>query len=81
MNRMGSPAMGVPCMTMNIVPLSLHLRAENTLQDLVHATATQLRAMRPHLYYRYGWIRGDLGLIENGKPLFNFHDPGEGHPG
>ncbi len=71
MNRMGSPAMGVPCMTMNIVPLSLHLRAENTLQDLVHATATQLRAMRPHLYYRYGWIRGDLGLIENGKPLFN----------
>ncbi|MDO5693096.1 MAG: amino acid adenylation domain-containing protein [Pseudomonadota bacterium] len=71
MNRLGTPAMGVPSMTMNIVPLAMHLNPQDSLQGLVRATARQLRAMRPHLYYRYGWIRGDLGLIENGKFLFN----------
>ncbi|WP_323118074.1 amino acid adenylation domain-containing protein [Burkholderia alba] len=71
MNRLGTPALGVPCMAMNIVPLRLHVRPDATLQALTVETAGRLRAMRPHLYYRYGWIRGDLGLLESNKFLFN----------
>ncbi|OXH88754.1 hypothetical protein CA830_19580, partial [Burkholderia multivorans] len=38
---------------------------------LAHECAERLRAIRPHLYYRYGWIRGDLGLLERNAFLFN----------
>ncbi|WP_137940031.1 condensation domain-containing protein [Chitinivorax sp. B] len=71
MNRLGTPAVGVPCMAMNIVPLSMRLEAEDSLQALVQATGQQLRAIRPHLYYRYGWMRRDLGLFETDTFLFN----------
>lgn len=71
LNRLGTPALGVPCMAMNIVPLSAHVRAEASLQALVAETVGRLRAIKPHLYYRYGWIRGDLGLLESNKFLFN----------
>ncbi|MEY4563057.1 MAG: hypothetical protein RLZZ618_2334 [Pseudomonadota bacterium] len=71
MNRMGTPALGVPCMAMNIVPFSVHLRPDASLRDAAQQAAAQLRAIRPHLYYRYGWIRGDLGLLQSGKFLFN----------
>lgn len=71
MNRMGTPALAVPCMAMNIVPFSVHLAPEGTLRQLAAAAAAQLKAIRPHLYYRYGWIRGDLGLLEEGRFLFN----------
>ncbi|MCW7536823.1 condensation domain-containing protein [Aquabacterium sp. A7-Y] len=71
MNRLGTPALGVPCMAMNIVPFSVHLRPDATLRDTVQRSAAQLRSIKPHLFYRYGWIRRDLGLLEAGKFLFN----------
>lgn len=71
MNRLGTPALGVPCMAMNIVPMSVHVDPAQSLQDLSRQMAERLRSLRPHLYYRYGWIRGDLGLLEAGKHLFN----------
>lgn len=71
MNRLGTPALGVPCMAMNIVPMSLHVDPAQDLQALSRQMADSLRAIRPHLYYRYGWIRGDLGLMEVQKHLFN----------
>lgn len=71
MNRLGTPALGVPCMAMNIVPFSVHLRPELSLRECAQQAAAQLRAIRPHLFYRYGWIRGDLGLLQSGKFLFN----------
>ncbi|MCW5256028.1 amino acid adenylation domain-containing protein [Verminephrobacter aporrectodeae subsp. tuberculatae] len=71
MNRLGTPALGVPCMAMNIVPFSVHLRPEATLPENAQQAAAQLRAIKPHLFYRYGWIRGDLGLLQNDKFLFN----------
>ena len=71
MNRLGTPALGVPCMAMNIVPFSVHLRPEASVRESAQQAASQLRTIRPHLYYRYGWIRGDLGLLQAGKFLFN----------
>lgn len=71
MNRLGTPALGVPCMAMNIVPMSLHVHPQASMQALSLQMAERMRAIRPHLYYRYGWIRGDLGLLEVGKHLFN----------
>ncbi|AYQ38614.1 non-ribosomal peptide synthetase [Burkholderia aenigmatica] len=71
MNRLGTPALGVPCMAMNIVPFRVHVDAGHSPRDLARACSDQLRAIRPHLYYRYGWIRGDLGLLERNVFLFN----------
>ncbi|WP_231747139.1 non-ribosomal peptide synthetase [Burkholderia sp. BDU5] len=71
MNRLGTPALNVPCMAMNIVPLRVHVRADATPRTLAADTIRDLRAIRPHLYYRYGWIRGDLGLLEHNTFLFN----------
>jgi amino acid adenylation domain-containing protein len=71
MNRLGTPALGVPCMAMNIVPMSVHVEPEASMQAMSRQVADGMRRMRPHLYYRYGWIRGDLGLLEVQKHLFN----------
>ncbi|MBN3780876.1 non-ribosomal peptide synthetase, partial [Burkholderia sp. Ac-20345] len=71
MNRLGTAALGVPCMAMNIVPFRVHVDAGHSPRDLARACSEQLRAIRPHLYYRYGWIRGDLGLLERNVFLFN----------
>lgn len=71
MNRLGTPALGVPCMAMNIVPMSVHVDPEADMQSMGKQLADRMRCIRPHLYYRYGWIRGDLGLLEIQKHLFN----------
>ncbi|WP_024930230.1 non-ribosomal peptide synthetase [Methylophilus sp. OH31] len=71
MNRLGTPALGIPCMAMNIVPMSIHVAPEHSMQSMSKQLADSLRTIRPHLYYRYGWIRGDLGLLEIQKHLFN----------
>ncbi len=71
MNRLGTPALGVPCMAMNIVPFTVHLRDDASMRTLAADAARELRTIKPHLYYRYGWIRGDLGLLQSGKFLFN----------
>ncbi|WP_373975485.1 amino acid adenylation domain-containing protein [Chitinibacter sp. SCUT-21] len=71
MNRLGTPAINIPCMAMNIVPMSVYLDPEQSMQELSAQLASNMRTIRPHLYYRYGWIRADLGLLEIGKHLFN----------
>lgn len=71
MNRLGTPALGVPCMAMNIVPMSVFVDPGQGMADMSAQLAASMRAIRPHLYYRYGWIRGDLGLLEVQKHLFN----------
>ena len=71
MNRLGTPALGVPCMAMNIVPMHVQVDPALDMAAMSRQLAERLRRIRPHLYYRYGWIRGDLGLLEIGKHLFN----------
>jgi len=71
MNRLGTPALGVPCMAMNIVPFSISIDPDQDMQTLSKQVADSMRAIRPHLAYRYGWIRQDLGLMDVQKHLFN----------
>lgn len=62
MNRLGSVALGVPCMAMNVVPLRLRVDANQPFRELAAHVARAMRAIRPHQRYNYEWMRIDHGL-------------------
>ncbi len=70
MSRLGSAAVRVPCMAMNIVPLRVRVRPDAGLFELGRAVASELRAIRPHLRYRYEQLRRDLRLVGGQRRLF-----------
>ncbi|WP_255988144.1 amino acid adenylation domain-containing protein [Chitinolyticbacter albus] len=70
MSRLGSVAIGVPCMAMNIVPLRVTVDPAHSAQQLARQVATELRAIRPHQRYRYEWLRHDLQRVAGGRRLF-----------
>ncbi|MBX9403240.1 hypothetical protein K4L06_18165 [Lysobacter sp. BMK333-48F3] len=70
MNRLGSAALGVPCMAMNVVPLRIALDPAQGFDVLVREVAAELRALRPHQRYNYEWLRGDLGLADSHAQLY-----------
>ncbi|WP_363797142.1 condensation domain-containing protein [Lysobacter firmicutimachus] len=70
MNRLGSAALGVPCMAMNVVPLRIALDPGQSFDALVREVAGELRALRPHQRYNYEWLRGDLGLADSHAQLY-----------
>ncbi|REG23330.1 nonribosomal peptide synthetase MxcG [Archangium gephyra] len=70
MSRLGSAALRVPCMAMNIVPLRVPVRPEAGLFALAREVASELRAVRPHLRYRYEQLRRDLRLVGGQRRLF-----------
>ncbi|WPB73388.1 myxochelin non-ribosomal peptide synthetase MxcG [Archangium violaceum] len=70
MSRLGSAALRVPCMAMNIVPLRIPVRPGAGLIDLARGVASELRAVRPHLRYRYEQLRRDLRLVGGQRRLF-----------
>jgi amino acid adenylation domain-containing protein len=57
MNRLGSRALTVPCMHMNIVPLVLQSVPGATNAQLTQQVSAALREMRPHQRYRYEHLR------------------------
>ncbi|WP_374206112.1 amino acid adenylation domain-containing protein [Streptomyces roseoverticillatus] len=69
MGRMGSVALRVPGMVMNVLPLRLTVTPGTTFAELVHQTVLGIRAARRHQRYRYEDIRRDLGLLGEGRPL------------
>lgn len=70
MGRLGSVALSVPCMAMNIVPLRLQVDISGSLNDLARLAEAELRAMRPHQRYRYEHLKHDLGLVDGTRRLF-----------
>ncbi|MCP2261200.1 nonribosomal peptide synthetase MxcG [Streptoalloteichus tenebrarius] len=70
MGRMGSAALRVPCMAMNIVPLRVPVAPDASLLDLVRAVSSELRRIRPHQRYRYEDLKRDLRLIGGDRRLF-----------
>ncbi|WP_257458612.1 myxochelin non-ribosomal peptide synthetase MxcG [Archangium lipolyticum] len=70
MSRLGSAALRVPCMAMNIVPLRVPVRPGIGWFDLAREVASELRVMRPHLRYRYEQLRRDLRLVGGQRRLF-----------
>lgn len=70
MNRLGSSALRVPCLNMNIVPLRLTVQASDSLLSLASQVRAELARIRPHQRYRYEQMKSDLGLLEGRKRLF-----------
>ncbi|NRQ31990.1 thioester reductase domain-containing protein [Nonomuraea sp. NN258] len=70
MNRLGSAAIKVPCMAMNIVPLRVPVPAGASLTGLAAHVTAELAAGRPHHRYRYEWLRRDLRLVGGERRLF-----------
>ena len=70
MGRLGSAALRVPCMAMNIVPLRIAVRPDAGLYALARDVAAELKAARPHLRYRYEQLRRDLRLVGGQRKLF-----------
>src|SRR5205807_518919 len=70
MSRMGSVALRVPCMVLNVVPLWVEIEPELSLAELTGRIAAEIRAGRPHHRYRYEQLRRDLKLVASERRLF-----------
>ncbi|WP_057970923.1 condensation domain-containing protein [Lysobacter antibioticus] len=70
MNRLGTPALAVPCMAMNVVPLRLRIDPQQGFEGLVRTVAGGLRELRSHQRYNYEWMRRDLGLADGHAQLY-----------
>ncbi|MEV4432578.1 amino acid adenylation domain-containing protein [Streptomyces sp. NPDC049585] len=69
MGRMGSAALRVPGMVMNVLPLRLTVAPEATFAELVRQVVLGIRQVRRHQRYRYEDIRRDLGLLGESRGL------------
>lgn len=70
MGRLGSAALRVPSMVMNIVPLVLQVERAGSFRELIAEVVGELRALRPHARYRYEQLRRDLKLVGGARRLF-----------
>lgn len=70
MNRLGSAALGVPCMAMNVVPLWLRVDPDAGFDALAREVAAAMRRMRPHARYNYEQLRVDMGLEGSHAQLY-----------
>lgn len=70
MGRLGSAALRVPAMVMNIVPLRVWVSPGISFSSLVNQVREQLQASRPHHRYRYEQLRRDLKRVGGGRRLF-----------
>ncbi|MYT75680.1 MULTISPECIES: non-ribosomal peptide synthetase [unclassified Streptomyces] len=69
MGRMGSVALRVPGMVMNVLPLRLTVAPDATFAELVRQVVLGIREVRRHQRYRYEDIRRDLGLLGEQRGL------------
>jgi nonribosomal peptide synthetase MxcG len=70
MGRLGSAALRVPTMVMNIVPLQVSVQSNMTFSQLSHQIGQTLREIRPHQRYRYEQLRRDLKRVGSTRRLF-----------
>lgn len=70
MGRIGTPALRVPAMVMNIAPLRIKTKNLLTLQDWTRQVAAEQTICRPHQRYRYEHLRRDLNAIGGDKRLY-----------
>ncbi|MGW6458074.1 amino acid adenylation domain-containing protein, partial [Streptomyces sp. NPDC055078] len=63
MARLGTAALKVPAMVVNVLPLRVAVRPGAPIAELVAEVAGHIRALRRHQRYRAEDIRRDLGLV------------------
>ncbi|MET7645254.1 amino acid adenylation domain-containing protein [Streptomyces sp. NPDC005426] len=69
MGRVGSVALRVPGMVMNVLPLRLTVAPGAGFADLVRQVVLGVRSVRRHQRYRYEDIRRDLRLLGESRGL------------
>ncbi|WP_156207216.1 non-ribosomal peptide synthetase [Streptomyces lycii] len=69
MGRMGSAALRIPGMVMNVLPLRLTVAPGDTFAQLTRQVVLGIRAARRHQRFRYEDIRRELGLLGEGRSL------------
>ncbi|MER7728755.1 amino acid adenylation domain-containing protein [Streptomyces sp. NPDC096323] len=69
MGRVGSVALRVPGMVMNVLPLRLTVSPGASFAELVRQVVLGVRAVRRHQRYRYEDIRRDLRLLGESRGL------------
>ncbi|WP_327170524.1 amino acid adenylation domain-containing protein [Streptomyces sp. NBC_01336] len=69
MGRVGSAALRVPGMVMNVLPLRLTVTPGASFAELVRQVVLGVRAVRRHQRYRYEDIRRDLRLLGENRGL------------
>lgn len=70
MNRLGSAAMRVPGMVMNVLPLRVAVRPDESFSDLVRQISAEIRAIHKHRRYRHEELRRDLKWLGDNRRLF-----------
>lgn len=70
MRRMGSAALTSTGPVLNVLPLAVHIDAQETLADLAMRLAAQLKKMRRHQRYDAEQIVRDSGKAVGDEPLF-----------
>ncbi|HFN0790762.1 TPA: enterobactin non-ribosomal peptide synthetase EntF [Klebsiella variicola subsp. variicola] len=70
MRRMGSAALTSTGPVLNVLPLAVHIDAQETLADLAMRLAAQLKKMRRHQCYDAEQIVRDSGKAAGDEPLF-----------
>ncbi|GHF30758.1 dimodular nonribosomal peptide synthase [Streptomyces mashuensis] len=69
-NRHGRAALRTPAMTVNVLPLRLGVRPQDTAAELLRRVVLEIRAVRRHQRHRQEDLRRDLGLTDPVQPLF-----------
>ncbi|MFI6647184.1 amino acid adenylation domain-containing protein [Streptomyces sp. NPDC050529] len=69
MGRVGSVALRVPGMVMNVLPLRLTVTPGGSFAELVRQVVVGIREVRRHQRYRYEDIRRDLRLLGENRGL------------
>ncbi|MBT2383977.1 non-ribosomal peptide synthetase [Streptomyces sp. ISL-11] len=68
-NRRGA-ALRTPAMTVNVMPLRIAVRPQDTGAELLRRVVREMRAVNRHGRYRLEDLRRDLGLTGSEQPLF-----------
>lgn len=70
MCRLGSAAIRVPGMAMNLLPLRVAVRPDMSVSELVRHVAAELREIRRHQDYRHQELRRELKWAGDNRRLF-----------
>ncbi|MDU5141178.1 MAG: amino acid adenylation domain-containing protein [Paenibacillus dendritiformis] len=70
MCRLGSAALRVPGMVMNLLPLRAAVRPDMSVNELVRQISEKMREIRRHQNYRHQDLRRDLKLVGDNRRLF-----------
>ncbi|MCS0637479.1 amino acid adenylation domain-containing protein [Streptomyces sp. LP05-1] len=68
-NRRGQAALRTPAMTVNVLPLRIAVRPQDTGADLLRRVVLEIRAVRRHQRYPQADLRRDLGIPSAAAPL------------